>query len=74
MDIFAPIPRFHGYRDASGRFVPFDMADEVFTRARALGTRVLLRLNLNDGEELEGMLYTNDDGLRGTDIGTQESA
>ncbi|MCP4230413.1 MAG: hypothetical protein GY771_09750 [bacterium] len=61
--MFTPIPRFPGYRDASGRFVPFDMADEVFHRARTLGTRVLLRLALNDEDELEGMLYTNDQGL-----------
>ncbi|MBT8446384.1 MAG: hypothetical protein KJO38_04490 [Gammaproteobacteria bacterium] len=59
----AKMPRYPGYTDASGRFVPFSMADEVFERARSLGTRILLRLELNENNELEGMLYTNDRGL-----------
>ena len=42
---------------------PFSMADEVFTRARAVGARVLLRLELNADRELTGIFYTNDNGL-----------
>jgi hypothetical protein len=63
MDMFVPIPRYAGYRDSGGRFVPFAMADEVFMRARVLGTRVLLRLTLTEHDELQGMLYTNDTSL-----------
>ncbi|MCP5144364.1 MAG: hypothetical protein H6978_06035 [Gammaproteobacteria bacterium] len=63
MDMFMPIPRFTGYRDSSGRVVPFETADEVFSRARMMGTRVLLRLTLSENDQLEGMLYTNDSSL-----------
>ncbi|MCC6201547.1 MAG: hypothetical protein IT494_00915 [Gammaproteobacteria bacterium] len=59
------IPRFSGYRDAIGRFVPFSLAEDVFMRARQLGARVLLRLELNADEQLCGMLYTNAASLAG---------
>ncbi|MEN9727697.1 MAG: hypothetical protein RL434_2063 [Pseudomonadota bacterium] len=55
--------RFDGYRDMNGDYVPFTTSDEVFRRARKLGTRVLLRLQLGQGGELEGLFYTNDEGL-----------
>ena len=55
--------RFSGYRDLNGQFVPFSMADEVFVRARSVGARVLLRLKLDDKQELNGVFYTNDKGL-----------
>lgn len=57
--------RFHGYRDVNGEFVPFASSDEVFRRARKLGARVLLRLELSAGGELQGLFYTNDRGLVG---------
>ena len=57
------IARFPGYRDMNGDFVPFSTSDEVFRRARKLGARVLLRLELSTGEELQGLFYTNDRGL-----------
>ena len=57
-------PTYEGYHDADGRFVPFTMVDDVFNRARRLQTRVLLRLSLNEADELEGILYTNAQGLR----------
>ena len=59
------IARFPGYRDANGDFVPFATSDEVFRRARRLGARVLLRLELSSTEELQGLFYTNDKGLVG---------
>ena len=55
--------RFDGYEDLNGQFIPFETADQVFTRARALGARVLLRLELNDNQELKGIFYTNDRSL-----------
>jgi hypothetical protein len=55
--------RFDGYRDMNGDYVPFTTSDEVFRRARKLGTRVLLRLELGEGGELQGLFYTNDEGL-----------
>jgi len=55
--------RFDGYRDMNGDYVPFSTSDEVFRRARKLGTRVLLRLELGEGNELRGLFYTNDEGL-----------
>ena len=55
--------RFHGYRDLNGDYIPFSTADEVFSRARALGARVLLRLELTDKQELRGIFYTNDQSL-----------
>jgi len=58
-------PAFNGYHDADGRFVPFSMVDEVFSRARRLQTRVLLRLRLDEDDELQGILYTNSRGLQG---------
>jgi len=57
------IARFSGYRDMNGEFVPFTMSDEVFNRARKLGARVLLRLELSDGQESQGLFYTNDRSL-----------
>jgi hypothetical protein len=59
------IARFPGYRDVNGEFVPFASSDEVFRRARRLGARVLLRLELSPGGELQGLFYTNDKGLVG---------
>lgn len=67
MQLNTAIPRFNGYRDAIGRFVSFTLTEEVFARARTLGTRVLLRLELGANNELTGMLYTNAAGLRGAE-------
>ncbi len=55
--------RFGGYRDLNGEYIPFATADEVFSRARAIGARVLLRLELTDKQELQGIFYTNDQSL-----------
>ena len=55
--------RFNGYRDLNGEYIAFETADEVFSRARALGARVLLRLALTDRQELTGIFYTNDQSL-----------
>lgn len=55
--------RFNGYRDLNGEYIPFETADEVFSRARALGARVLLRLELTEKHELRGIFYTNDHSL-----------
>jgi hypothetical protein len=55
--------RFGGYRDLNGEYIPFATADEVFSRARAIGARVLLRLQLNEQHELQGIFYTNDQSL-----------
>ena len=33
--------RYDGYVDLNGQFIPFEMADEVFTRARSVGARPL---------------------------------
>ncbi len=55
--------RFSGYLDLNGGFVPFEAAEEVFVRAQTLGTRVLLRLRLDDRQELHGTLYTNNPEL-----------
>ncbi len=57
------IARFAGYRDLNGEFVSFTTSDEVFRRARRLGTRVLLRLELGAGDELQGLFYTNEGSL-----------
>lgn len=57
------IARYNGYYDMNGEFVPFTMADEVFSRARRLGARVLLRLELSESRELQGLFYTNDKSL-----------
>ncbi|MBI2801649.1 MAG: hypothetical protein HYX63_15485 [Gammaproteobacteria bacterium] len=57
------IARFNGYQDMNGEFVPFVMSDEVFRRARKLGARVLLRLELGDNQQLQGLFYTNDRSL-----------
>lgn len=54
---------YAGYQDLNGQFIPFETADEVFSRARAIGARVLLRLQLNDNQQLEGIFYTNDKSL-----------
>ena len=54
---------FDGYEDCEGRFIPFSHADEVLTRARKLGARILLRLELNSNGHLKGMLHTNQRGL-----------
>lgn len=58
-----PAARYHGYRDLNGEYIPFSTADEVFSRARAIGARVLLRLELTDLQELRGIFYTNDQSL-----------
>ena len=60
--ISTEVVEYEGYVDLNGQFIPFSMADEVFTRARSVGARVLLRLELNE-EELSGIFYTNDTGL-----------
>lgn len=60
---YAETARFDGYQDLNGQYIPFETADEVFSRARAIGARVLLRLELTDGEQLRGMFYTNDQSL-----------
>jgi hypothetical protein len=57
------VTEYEGYVDLNGQFIPFSMADEVFTRARAIGARVLLRLELSEDHELTGIFYTNDTGL-----------
>ncbi len=56
-------PRFAGYQDLNGEYIPFETADEVFSRARAIGARVLLRLELDEHQELKGIFYTNDRSL-----------
>ncbi len=58
------VARFPGYHDMNGEFVPFSMSDEVFRRARKLGARVLLRLQLGDEQQLQGLFYTNDHSLQ----------
>ena len=55
--------RFAGYQDLNGEYIPFETADEVFSRARAIGARVLLRLELDESQELKGIFYTNDRSL-----------
>lgn len=55
--------RYGGYEDLNGEFIPFETADEVFSRARAIGARVLLRLELNEQQTLRGIFYTNDRSL-----------
>ena len=57
------VVEYSGYVDLNGQYISFSVADDVFTRARAIGARVLLRLELNDEEELSGIFYTNDTGL-----------
>ncbi|MGR9089098.1 MAG: hypothetical protein ACU85U_00800 [Gammaproteobacteria bacterium] len=57
------VVEYDGYVDLNGQFIPFSMADEVFTRARSVGARVLLRLELTADQELTGIFYTNDNGL-----------
>ena len=54
---------YTGYEDLNGEYIPFETADEVFSRARAIGARVLLRLALDDNEDLKGIFYTNDRSL-----------
>jgi hypothetical protein len=54
---------FDGYEDLNGQHIPFETADEVFSRARAIGARVLLRLHLNERQQLQGIFYTNDHSL-----------
>jgi len=54
---------YTGYQDLNGQYIPFETADEVFSRARAIGARVLLRLQLNEHQQLEGIFYTNDQSL-----------
>lgn len=56
-------PRFGGFFDAADRYVPFDVAEEVFERAHFIGARVLLRLTLQDDGRLIGALYTNERGV-----------
>ena len=57
------VVEYSGYVDLNGQYIPFSMADDVFTRARAIGARVLLRLELDEEQELTGIFYTNDTGL-----------
>ncbi len=57
------VVEYSGYVDLNGQYISFSVADDVFTRARAIGARVLLRLELNDEEELSGIFNTNDTGL-----------
>jgi hypothetical protein len=57
------VVEYSGYVDLNGQYIPFSMADDVFTRARAIGARVLLRLELDEEQELTGNFYTNDTGL-----------
>jgi hypothetical protein len=59
------IARYKGFHDMNGDFVPFGTSDEVFRRARKLGARVLLRLEMGPGQELQGLFYTNDSSLTG---------
>ncbi len=59
----AALPRYAGFVDPDGHYVPFEMADEVFARARKLHARVLLRLEINEDGKLEGLLYTNAQGI-----------
>ena len=54
---------FTGYEDLNGQHIPFETADEVFSRARAIGARVLLRLHLDEQQQLQGIFYTNDQSL-----------
>ena len=54
---------FNGYEDLNGQYIPFETADEVFSRARAIGARVLLRLRLDEQQQLQGIFYTNDQSL-----------
>lgn len=56
-------PKYNGYTDREGRFVPFIRANEVFVRARSLGGRVLLRLTLDDNDNLHGNFVSNATGL-----------
>lgn len=50
---------YAGFTDLRGRYVPFEATDEVFARARMLGARILLRLALDEGDDLHGVLYTD---------------
>jgi hypothetical protein len=59
------IARYKGFHDMNGDFVPFGTSDEVFRRASKLGARVLLRLEMGPGQELQGLFYTNDSSLTG---------
>lgn len=63
--VMPPPARFGGYRDVNGEFVPFTASDEVFRRARTLGLRVLLRLQLAEEGELQGLFYSHEEGLGG---------
>ncbi|MGH8645789.1 MAG: hypothetical protein ACREV4_13575 [Gammaproteobacteria bacterium] len=55
--------RFGGYRDDEGRFIPFSHTDAAMWRAWEIGIRMLLRLELNEHGNLEGMLHSNERGL-----------
>ena len=59
------IARYKGFHDSNGDFVSFGTSDEVFRRARKLGARVLLRLEIGSSQQLEGLFYTNDSSLMG---------
>lgn len=52
-------PRYSGYYDLDGRFVPFELVDEVFARSRSLKLRTLLCLQLDEAGALKGSLYAN---------------
>lgn len=55
--------RFDGYIDLNGQYVPYEQALEVFMRARKIGARFLLRLELTDDGLQTGLFYTNDNSL-----------
>ncbi|MSQ67559.1 MAG: hypothetical protein EXR83_05120 [Gammaproteobacteria bacterium] len=61
----ARIARFAGFHDLNGQFVAFSTSDEVFERARKLGARVLLRLEIAPNQQLKGLFYTSDTSLTG---------
>lgn len=50
---------YPGFIDLRGQYVPFETTDEVFARARKLGARILLRLALDESNDLHGVLYTD---------------
>jgi hypothetical protein len=59
----ARIARFSGFHDLNGEFVTFGTSDAVFERARKLGARVLLRLEIAPNQQLKGLFYTSDSSL-----------
>ncbi len=57
------IARYKGFHDMNGEFVSFGTSDEVFRRARKVGARVLLRLEMSPSQQLQGLFYTSDTSL-----------